>query len=161
MKFDLHPTTSRLVDYLKDQPPGTQIPRDQIGRDFNQTWPHIDSYFRTAQRILFREHGKLVRLGTPRGTGPIVVCNDSQKVEVETKKIRETKLRTRRSLKISNSINSADLDAPTRIKHEVNQFILSATHDLHRKKTHDDLTVKKASNQELKPTKELLKFLAS
>jgi len=161
VKFDLHPTTSRLVDYLKDKPPGTEIPRDEISREFNQTWRMLDSYFRTAKKILFREHDKLVRLGTPRGTGPIVICHDPQKVEVESRQIRQTKLRTKRSLKISTSINSAVLEPNTRITHEVNQFVLTATHDLHRSKTFDTLSVKRASNEELKPTKELLKFLAS
>jgi hypothetical protein len=161
VKFDLHPTTSRLVDYLKDQPAGTEVPREQVAREFNQPWADLDAYFRTAKRILFREHDKLVRLGTPRGTGPIVICNDAQKVEVETKQIRTTKLRTRRSLILSDTIDASALEPSTRIKHEVNQFILSATHDLHRTKTFDDLSVKRASNEDLKPTKELLKFLAS
>ena len=161
VKFDLHPTTSRLVDYLKDKPAGTEIPREQISREFNQSWRDLDSYFRTAKRILFREHGKLVRLGMPRVTGPVVICNDTQTVEAETAEIRKTKLKTRRTIKISNSINATVLEPSTRIKHEVNQFILTATHDLHRTKTFDDLSVKRASNEELKPTKELLKFLAS
>lgn len=161
MKFDLHPTTSRLVDYLKDKPAGTKIPREQISREFNQPWADLDTYFRTAKRILFREYDQLVRLGTPRGAGPIVICNDAQRVEVESKQIRQTKLRTRRSLTLSNTINALVLEPSTRITHEVNQFILTATHDLHRAKTFNDLSVKRASNEDLKPTKELLKFLAS
>lgn len=161
MKFDLHPTTSRLIDYLKDKPAGTEIPRDHVSREFNQPWADLDRYFRTAKRILFREHDKLVRLGTPRGTGPIVICSDAQKVEVVSRQIRTTKLRTKRTMTVSDTIDTSALDPPTRIRHEVGQFILSATHDLHRTKTFDDLSVKRASNQELKPTAELLKFLAS
>ena len=161
MKFDLHPTTSRLIDYLKDKPDGTEVPREQVAREFNQPWADLDRYFRTAKRILFREHDKLVRLGTPRGIGPIVICSDAQKVEVESRQIRQTKLRTRRTLTISDTIDAGALEPSTRITHEVNQFILSATHDLHRTKTFDDLSVNRASNEELKPTKELLAFLAA
>lgn len=161
MKFDLHPTTSRLVDYFKDIPPGTEVPRQEVSREFNQPWGDIDVYFRSARRILFREYDKLIRLATPRGTGPIVICNDAQKVEIESKHIRQTKLRTKRTITVSDTIDTTALEPQTRIKHEVNQFILSATHDLHRAKTFTDLSVKVASNEELKPTKELLKFLAS
>jgi hypothetical protein len=161
MTFDLHPTTSRLVDYLKDKPAGLQIPREDIIREFNQTWRSLDPYFRTAKRILFREHNKLVRLGTARVTGLVFICSDAQMVEAESGEIRQTKLRTRRSLKIWDSIYSMALEPTTRVKHEFHQFILSATDELHRTKTVNDLSVKRASNEELKPTKDLLKFLAS
>lgn len=159
--FDLHPCTHRMVSYLNDKQPGTEIPRAEFVREFNKPWTYLDPYFRTASRILFREHEKLVRLGTPRGTGPIIICTQAQKVEYESKRIRAIKLGTKRTMVISETIDSGELDPTTRNKHEVNTFLLSATHELHRTKTFNDLMVKRGNNNDLKPTKELLKFLAS
>lgn len=161
MGFDfLHPTTARLIDLLNEQTLGAEVPRAQIVREFNVSWRKLEPYFRSAVRVLLRDHGKVVILTPPRGSGPVVVCTDKQKVEVETKHIKGTRQRNRKTRKIVSAVDTTVLEPAIRNKHEANQFIAATVEDLLKPKTINAL-VKRASNDELKPSEEMLKFLAS
>jgi hypothetical protein len=160
MALPLSPNSAKLIEFFASLEKGTRVPRDQIEQMLGLPWEKCQGSFQTARRVLLRDHGKVIALGMPHGSGDILICSERDKVELEGKLLKSTRNRTRRGIELSESVDFTLLEHDERNTHAVHQFVLKASRELYSNKAARKFQEVLANNDELRPTEQLLTFLA-